>query len=56
MEAKACNCLTREEKKLILANHEESKSYSEIAGIARRSKSVVYCEISRFFICSKYIL
>ena len=48
METKACNCLTRVEKKLILANHEEGKSYSEIAGIVRRSKSVVYCVISRF--------
>ena len=48
MEAKARDCLTREEKKLILANHEESKSYSEIAGIVRRSKSVVYRVISRF--------
>ena len=46
MEAKACNCLTREEKKkLILANHEEGKSYSEIAGIVWWSKSIV---ISRF--------
>ena len=33
MEATAYNSLTREEKKLILANHEEGKSYSEIAGI-----------------------
>ena len=47
MEAKAHNCLTQEEKKLILANHEEGKSYSEIAGIVRRSKSVVYRVISR---------
>ena len=47
MEAKARNCLTGEEKKLILANH-EGKSYSEIAGILRRSKSVVYHVISRF--------
>ena len=31
MEAKRCNCLTWEEKKPILANHEEGKSYSEIA-------------------------
>ena len=29
MEAKACKCLTGEEKKFILANHEEGKSYSE---------------------------
>ena len=36
------------ERKLILANHEEGKSYSEIAGIARRFKSVVYHVISRF--------
>ena len=42
------NCSTREEKKLILANHEESKLYSEITGIVRRSKSVVYHVISRF--------
>ena len=48
MEAKVGNCLTREEKKLILANHEEGKSYSEIAGIAPWSKSVVYRVISRF--------
>ena len=48
MEAKARNCLSREEIKLILANHEEGKSYSEIAGIVRRSKSVVYRVISRF--------
>ena len=48
MEVKARNCLTREETKLILANHEEGKSYSEIAGIVRRSKSVVYRVISRF--------
>ena len=33
MEVKARNCLTQKEKKLILANHEEGKSYSEIAGI-----------------------
>ena len=39
---KARNCLTQEAKKLILANYEEGKSYSEIAGIVRRSKSVVY--------------
>ena len=42
MEAKARNSLTREEKKLILVNHEVGKSYSEIAGILRRSKSVFY--------------
>ena len=48
MEAKARNCLIREEKKLIVANNEESKSYSETAGIVRRSKSVVYCVISEF--------
>ena len=46
MEAKACNCLTQR-KKLILANH-EGKSYSEIAGIVQRSKSVVYDVIGRF--------
>ena len=33
---------------LILANHEEGKSYSEIVGTVQRSKSVVYHEISRF--------
>ena len=33
---------------LILANHEECKSYSDIAGIVRRSKSVVYRVIRRF--------
>ena len=43
---KACNCLTRE--KIILVNHEEGKSYSEIAGIVRRSKSVVHRVIGRF--------
>ena len=48
MEAKLHNCLTREEKKLILANHEEGKSYSEIAGIIQKSKSIVYHVISRF--------
>ena len=48
MEAKARNCLTQEEKKLILANHDEGKSCFEIAGIVRRSKSVVYRIISRF--------
>ena len=47
-EAKAHNCLIREVKKLILANHEKGKSYSEIDDIVRRSKSVVYCVISRF--------
>ena len=48
IEAKARNCSTREEKKLILAIHEECKSYSETAGILRRPKSVVYRVISRF--------
>ena len=48
MEAKARNCLNREKKKIILANHEEGKSYSEIAGIVRGSKNVVYRVISRF--------
>ena len=48
MEAKARNCLTQGEKKFILANHEEGKSYSEIAGIVQRSKSIVYDVISRF--------
>ena len=48
MVAKACNCLTREEKKLILANHEDGKSNSEIASIVRRSKGVVYRVINRF--------
>ena len=48
MEVKARNCLTREEKMLSLANHEEVKSYSEIAGIVRRSKSDVCHIISRF--------
>ena len=48
MEAKGRNCLTREEKNLISTHHEEGKSYSEIAGILRRSKSVVYRVISRF--------
>ena len=48
MEVKACNCLTQEGKRLISANHEEGKSYSEIAGIVRRSKSVVYHVISKF--------
>ena len=47
IEAKSYNCSTREEKKLILANHEYGKSYSEIAGIERRSKNVVYHVISR---------
>ena len=47
MEAKVRNCLTREEKKLILANHEECKSYSEITSIVWRSKRVVYRVISR---------
>ena len=35
-------------KKLILADHEEGKSYSEIACIVQRSKNIVYCVISRF--------
>ena len=48
MRAKAHNCLTGEEKKLIFANHEEGKQYSEITGIVQRSKSIVYCVISRF--------
>ena len=48
MEAKAHNCLSQEEKKLFLANHEEGKSYFEIAGIVGRSKSVFYHVISRF--------
>ena len=48
MEVKACNFLTQKEKKLILANHEEGKSYSEIAAIVQRPKSVVYCVINRF--------
>ena len=48
MEAKARHCLTREEKKLILGNQEEGKSYCETAGIIRRSKSAVYRVISRF--------
>ena len=49
MEAKAHNCLTRKEKKkLILAKHEADNTYPEIAGIVRRSKTVVYLVISRF--------
>ena len=55
MEVKARNCLTWTKKTKqqtplpdILANHEEGKSYSEIAGIVQRSKSVVYRVISRF--------
>ena len=48
MEAKTHNCLTQKERNLILANHEEGKSYSKIAGIIRRSKSIVYHIISRF--------
>ena len=48
MEEKARNLLAWEEKKFILANHKEVKSYSEIAGIIRRSKSVVHRVISRF--------
>ena len=43
MEVKARNCLTQENKS---SNH-EGKSYSEIAGIVRVSKSV-YRLISRF--------
>ena len=39
---------SRRRKKLILTNHEEGKSYFEIAGIVRRSKSVDYRVISRF--------
>ena len=38
----------RKKQQLILATHGEGKSYSEIVGIVRRSKSVVYCEISIF--------
>ena len=34
-------------KKLIFVNHEEGKSYSEIADIVRWSKSIVYRVISR---------
>ena len=41
METKASNCLTREKKKLIFANHGEGKSSSGSAAIVRRSKSVV---------------
>ena len=41
METKACNCLAQEEKKLILTNHKEGKSYFEITGN-------VYRVISRF--------
>ena len=48
MEVKACNFLTQKEKNLILANHEEGKSYSEIAAIVQRPKSIVYCVINRF--------
>ena len=48
MEMKARNCLIREEKKLILGNHTKGKSYSEIAGILRRSKNIVYRVISKF--------
>ena len=46
MEAKVRN-IREENKKLILANHEEGESCSEISGIVRRSKSVVYRVISR---------
>ena len=48
MKVNAHNCLTREEKKVILTNHEEDKSYSEIASIVWKPKSVVYRVISRF--------
>ena len=48
MEAKTRNCLTREEKKLIIANHEEGKSYSAISGIVQSSNSIIYRVISRF--------
>ena len=49
MEAKAHDYLTmKKRKKNILANHEEGKWYSEIAGIVRRSKSVVYRVVSKF--------
>ena len=50
MEAKADNCFNSrsKKKKLILANHEEGKSYFEIACIVLRSKSVVHRVISRF--------
>ena len=48
MEVKAHKCLTPEEKKHILANNEEGKSYPEIAGNILKSKSVVYHVISRF--------
>ena len=34
-------------KKLILANHEESKSYSEITVIVRRSNDVIFRVITR---------
>ena len=47
MDAKERDCLTREEKKIIFANDEEGKSYSEIAGIVQRSKSAVYRVICR---------
>ena len=36
------NFFNSRRKKLALANHKEGKSYSEIAGIIQRSKSVVY--------------
>ena len=42
MEAKAPNHLTREERKLILVNQEKGLSFSEIAGIIQRSKSVLF--------------
>ena len=35
-------------KKLILSNHEQGKSYSEISGSVRISKTVIYRVISRF--------
>ena len=41
MEVKARNCLTQKIKMLTLENHEEGKSYSEIAGIVRIQKSIV---------------
>ena len=48
MTTKTCKPMTLEENKLILANNKEGKSISEIAGIVRRSKSVVCRVISRF--------
>ena len=35
-------------KKQIFPNHEEGKSYPKIAGIVRKSESVIYRVISRF--------